>query len=53
MTDDDMQHAPHCHQLVIVRTEGYSVTVHRCDECGAISTERHGATTSTPPTKAQ
>lgn len=43
MSDDLMTHAPSCQRLVIVVTKGYTVTVNRCDECGAITTVRHGA----------
>ena len=51
MTDDDMQHAPHCLQLVIVRTQGYSGTVHPCHELGALTPTRHRATPSTTTPK--
>ena len=48
--DDGIRHAPNCQRLVIVVTKGYAVTVNRCDECGAVATERHCWPTPSPTT---
>ena len=45
---DDMRHAATCQQLVIVTTTGYTHTISRCDECGAMTTTRHGTTRARP-----
>jgi hypothetical protein len=40
---DDIRHAPHCLGGPLVTQEGYSVTVTRCETCGAVASVRHGA----------
>ena len=38
---DDLRHAPHCSGGPLVTSEGYSVTIARCETCGAVETVRH------------
>jgi hypothetical protein len=40
---DDLRHAPHCSGGPLVTQKGYSVTVTRCETCGALVSVRHGA----------
>jgi hypothetical protein len=40
---DDLRHAPHCTGGPLVTQKGYSVTVTRCETCGALVSVRHGA----------
>jgi uncharacterized protein (DUF983 family) len=40
---DDLRHAPHCSGGPLVTQKGYSVTVTRCETCGAQVSVRHGA----------
>jgi len=39
---DPMTHAPHCPGGPLVTEPGYSVTITRCQTCGAVSTKRNG-----------
>jgi len=39
--DDPMTHAPHCSGGPLVNEQGYSVTITRCQTCGAVATERN------------
>lgn len=41
-----MNHSPSCTQPPPTITHGYSVTITRCPECGAIETVRHGTLTT-------
>ena len=43
MTDDLMHHAPQCERPGVTTTHGHSDVV-KCDECGCLSTVRHGTT---------
>ena len=38
-----IRHAPHCTGGPLVTQKGYSVTVTRCETCGALVSVRHGA----------
>jgi uncharacterized protein (DUF983 family) len=40
---NDLRHAPHCTGGPLVTQKGYSVTVTRCETCGALVSVRHGA----------
>ena len=48
-TTEDLHHAPTCTRPGTTIECGHSVDITKCTGCGALSTTRHGATTTPLP----
>ena len=46
-TTDDLTHSPNCTRPGTTTERGHSVDIVKCTGCGALSTTRHGAITTT------